>query len=166
MNSGSSGRANPSQERTVVELDRLLDVTAVEGGQEVREIGAEDGRVEANGQRPSVDRVLAEVSADGVEGLMEGVLGPLRVALGPQIEEQPVAGHPRIAPTGEDRQQGEGAGASGCPIRQLGPVFQGQPAEKSKSVSHRSLNWGPSAGALAGPGQGRLHRRMEDLSAV
>ena len=149
---GELGKGEALEERTVVELDRLLDVAAVEGGQEVREIAAEDGGLSRTVSAPSVDRVLAQVSADGVEGLMEGVPGPLRVALRPQVEEQLVAWDPRIAPAGEDRQQGEGAGAGGRPFRQLGPVFQGQPAEKSKSVSHSSLNGVLPRAPLGGAG--------------
>ena len=144
MNSGIR-KGEALEERTVVELGRLLDVTAVEGGQEVREIGAEDGRVEANRQRPSVDRVLAKVSADGVEGLMEGVLGPLRVALGPQIEEQLSRGTPESPPLARIDSRARERGRVAAPSVSSGPS-----SRASRPRSLVGIPQGPELGSLGG----------------
>ena len=104
------GKGEALEEGTLMELDRLLDVAPVEGGQEVPEIAAEHGGIQPDMVASSLDHVLAQVAARGVEGLVEGVPGPLSVALRPQVEEKLVARHPRIAPAGQDRPAARGSG--------------------------------------------------------
>ena len=49
-----------------------------------------------------------EVAAEAEEGLFERVAGVLGVALGPEVEEEPVARDAALAAGGEDGEEGEG----------------------------------------------------------
>jgi hypothetical protein len=142
------GQCKPLEEDTPIDLERSLDIATGQRGQEVPEIAAEEGGTQPDREGIGLDYALTQVAPSGVEGLMQGVPGPLSVALRPQVEEKLVARYPRRAPAGEDRQQREGAGAAGRPFDRLGVGFEGQAAEHSKSVPHSRLNTGLPGSAV------------------
>jgi hypothetical protein len=88
---GKLGKGKVLQKRPIIELEGVLDLSPVEGGQKVPEVAADDGGIQPDRQSIDQDDALAQVTPKSVEGLMQGVPGPLCVALGPQVEKELVA---------------------------------------------------------------------------
>ena len=111
---GRIGEEEPVQEGAGVQAHGLVPRLAFHRIAELPDVAHDDGGVEPQVRPHRQDGLAPQLLVQPVNGVGEGVAGPLLVALGPQITHQFVPADPPLRRRGERREQPEAAGLHGA----------------------------------------------------
>ena len=103
----------PVEQRPAVHRDRLLELVPRERRLEVIEIDGDDAAIEPQLSGAGCDVRLADIASQGVQQLRQGVVGALRVTLGPEVGHELVPAHTLVPPQCQERQQRQGSSLRG-----------------------------------------------------
>ena len=106
---GRGPEMEPVEQRAAVRRDRPLEFVPRERRLEVIEIDGDDAAIEPQLGGTGCDVRLADIASQGVQQLREGVVGALRITLGPEVGHELVAAHTLVPPQCQERQQRQGS---------------------------------------------------------
>src|SRR5207302_10226158 len=134
-------QVNAVEERTDVQRYGRLELRAGERCLQGRNVTPDNGRVEAEVRSAEEDLIGTQLMTQGGKGLGESVPRVLRVALGPEQREEPIATDTALSPRRKHGQQRQLAALRGCPGDRTALAGEGEPAEGPEPEGHGAADF-------------------------